>query len=511
MIKENKFLRGSIFLAISAIVAKCVGFLFKIPLTNMVGAEAIGIFNYGHTLYMTMLAIALTGIPYALSKIVAEKIANHREREAHRLFKLTFVMMFFGGLMLSLLLLIITDFFVGWFWPEETYIVLVGLVFSPFFVALSAAFKGYFLGLEKSQTPAIAQLVDGIMRLIVGLGLTYVLLNSLKKEAILGAAIGVTIGSLLSLSVYLIDYLKVRRNLYRGVALRDNYVWEKTNIELIKELVVIAMPIAIGAFASTLMTLIDSLMIPNILIGENLHVNFVNELYGKYTSIWMLVNLPMALLISLSSNWLPKVSELKAKGELLKLKKYFAIGAKWTLYIVLPCVCGFLVLGSEILELVFPVINGAEDLLRILSVMLLFCGINQLFVTTLQGLNFAKITVCNLMIASIMKIILNIVFVVNFKFSIEGIAVSSVVSYGFLAVLNGRKTLKFVGDNYVIKEFIKPIIASGFMSMFLLVIKDNLSLISSEKISTICIILFSAMIYLTIVLTLEKKVIIRKK
>jgi stage V sporulation protein B len=511
VIKENKFLRGSIFLAISAIVAKCVGFLFKIPLTNMVGAEAIGIFNYGHTLYMTMLAIALTGIPYALSKIVAEKIANHREREAHRLFKLTFVIMFFGGLMLSLLLLIITDFFVGWFWPEETYIVLVGLVFSPFFVALSAAFKGYFLGLEKSQTPAIAQLVDGIIRLIVGLGLTYVLLNSLKKEAILGAAIGVTIGSLLSLVVYLIDYLKIRRKLYREVALRDNYVWEKTNIELIKELVVIAMPIAIGAFATTLMTLIDSLMIPNILIGENLHVNFVNELYGNYTSIWMLVNLPMALLISLSSNWLPKVSELKAKEELLKLKKYFDLGVKWTFYIVLPCTCGFFVLANEILKLVFPVINGAENLLKILSVMLLFGGINQLFVTTLQGLNLAKITVYNLIIASVMKIILNILFVTNLNFSIEGIAISSVVSYGFLAILNGRKALRFVGANSLIKETVKPLIASGVMSIFLIMLKDKVDLVANGKINTICIIFFSAIIYLTIILVLEKKSIIRKK
>jgi O-antigen/teichoic acid export membrane protein len=225
----------------------------------------------------------------------------------------------------------------------------------------------------------------------------------------------------------------------------------------------------------------------------------------------MLVNLPMALLISLSSNWLPKVSELKAKEELLKLKKYFDLGVKWTFYIVLPCTCGFFVLANEILKLVFPVINGAENLLKILSVMLLFGGINQLFVTTLQGLNLAKITVYNLIIASVMKIILNILFVTNLNFSIEGIAISSVVSYGFLAILNGRKALRFVGANSLIKETVKPLIASGVMSIFLIMIKDKVDLVANGKINTICIIFFSAIIYLTIILVLEKKSIIRKK
>ena len=49
--KKNSFLHGALLLIIAAIVTKVVGAFYRIPLTNLIGAEGMGLYQIIFPLY----------------------------------------------------------------------------------------------------------------------------------------------------------------------------------------------------------------------------------------------------------------------------------------------------------------------------------------------------------------------------------------------------------------------------------------------------------------------------
>lgn len=503
---ENKFLKNTFLLAVASILSKLIGFVFRVPLTNMIGAEGIGLFNYGHTLYAALVSFIVAGVPLAMSKMIAERIADEKYDEAHRIFKLSFVGMFFIGLMMSLVLLVITDFFIGLIWPVETYFVLFGLVFAPFFIALSSAFKGYFIGLQENKAPALAQIIESLGRLIFGLGLTYILLSKMNHLAVVGAALGVTCGAFLGFISYAIDYLRIRKKLYFGVNQNIELSWKATNKDLLKELAQYAIPISIGALAGTLITLTDSIMIPGRLATIGIEENVITTLYGNISSVWMIVNLPLAALVALSSSWMPKMAELRTQNKSKEFLEYLKKNIKWTLYIVLPSTSGLFFLSKEILKLIFPSIIGAEHLLEILSLSLVLMGLNLIFITTLQGLGETRKPINHLLFGSIFKIILNYILIGIPILGIYGAAIATLLSYLLISILNALSILKKLDKPKIsLIIFRDPIIATIIMIIVLLLNQKYLSLKNiGDNPKTILLILISGLFYIFIVFIQNK-------
>lgn len=50
--KNQSFLKGSVILIASAVIAKAIGALFKIPLTNMLGGVGMSYFSCAYGLFL---------------------------------------------------------------------------------------------------------------------------------------------------------------------------------------------------------------------------------------------------------------------------------------------------------------------------------------------------------------------------------------------------------------------------------------------------------------------------
>ena len=74
--KGGKFLQGALVLAGANLLVKLIGAFFKVPLYNLIGEDGNGIFNVAYQIYTFMFIIATAGFPIAVSKMVAESIAN---------------------------------------------------------------------------------------------------------------------------------------------------------------------------------------------------------------------------------------------------------------------------------------------------------------------------------------------------------------------------------------------------------------------------------------------------
>ncbi len=83
---DNTLVKNASFLMIAALISKIIGMLYKSPLSNTLGNNSMGLFNYAQNVYFILLMIASFSIPQAVSKIMAEKLAFKRYRDAQKVF-----------------------------------------------------------------------------------------------------------------------------------------------------------------------------------------------------------------------------------------------------------------------------------------------------------------------------------------------------------------------------------------------------------------------------------------
>ena len=69
--KEKNFLVQGSILAIAGVITKIIGAVYRIPLTNIAGAEGIGYYSVAFSIYSVALMLTSYSLPLAVSKLVS--------------------------------------------------------------------------------------------------------------------------------------------------------------------------------------------------------------------------------------------------------------------------------------------------------------------------------------------------------------------------------------------------------------------------------------------------------
>lgn len=72
---KDSFLKGTAILAITGILVKMIGAIYRIPLSNILPDEVMGYYQVGYQLYVRLVVVSTSGLPTATSKLIAEKRA----------------------------------------------------------------------------------------------------------------------------------------------------------------------------------------------------------------------------------------------------------------------------------------------------------------------------------------------------------------------------------------------------------------------------------------------------
>jgi len=83
----SKFLKGAMILTAAGVVVKVLGAVYRIPLYGILGEVGMGLFMAVYPVYSMMLSISTAGVPVAVSKLVAERLARGNYRGAHQVFR----------------------------------------------------------------------------------------------------------------------------------------------------------------------------------------------------------------------------------------------------------------------------------------------------------------------------------------------------------------------------------------------------------------------------------------
>ena len=73
--ERSKLLTGAATIAAGGLVAKLIGAFYRIPLTNLIGGEGIGLYQLVYPFYCILLTVSATGIPSSIATLTAGRQA----------------------------------------------------------------------------------------------------------------------------------------------------------------------------------------------------------------------------------------------------------------------------------------------------------------------------------------------------------------------------------------------------------------------------------------------------
>ncbi|MCR3760798.1 putative polysaccharide biosynthesis protein [Clostridium felsineum] len=482
--KKQNLIKGTLILGITGIASKILGMFFRWPLIMLIGDEGIGYYQMSYPLYMFFIATA-SGIPVAISKMVAERNAvNDREGILLVLKKAILLMAIMGG-GFTVFLIIFSKQLVHFFnWNEKSYYSLVGISLAPIIISLVSSFRGFFQGMQNMIPTAISQIIEQVGRVLVGVGLAYVLLPKGIEYSAGGAAFGAVFGAGIA-GVYLfIKYIRSKSE-FKVVKPAKNY-------KILSELLYIAIPISLGSTVSSIMSLIDSILVPQNLIKAGFTYSEAAKLYGQLTGkAFVLINVPLTLSIALCTSLMPVISEafvLKRKDE---LKSKIESALKMSMIIAIPSFVGLFFMSNQVMTIIFPGHSSGSDILKYLSISIPFIVLSQVTTSVLQGVKKYAIPVINLFLACVVKVVINNYLVPIGFLNVYGAIIGTVSGYMVSCVLN-IIAVKIV-CNFKIKWYdiiMKPAYASvlmiiGVMFLYMNIYTKTMNMILSFGVSVL--------------------------
>lgn len=491
--KKQSLIKGSLVLGLAGMVAKVLGFFFRWPLIMLIGDEGIGYYQLSYPLYMFFVAMA-SGVPVAVSKMISEKNAMSDVEGSYEVVKESAYLMMTLGIGTSLILFFFAKPIINFLkWDMKSYYALIGISFAPMMVSFVSIFRGFFQGLQNMTPSGTSQIVEQIGRVIIGVGLAYILLPKGIEYSAGGAAFGAAGGAFIACIYLWFKYLRVRNEM--GIKK------VKTNTEVLNQILKIAIPISLGATVGTIMNLIDSILVPQKLMESGV-VN-ATALYGQLTGkAAVLVNIPLTLSMAICTSLIPIISEHYILNRKEEMQSKINIAMKLSAVIALPCTLGMFCLAGPIMKLVFFDKYEGIEILRYLSISIPFIIVTQTTTSILQATNHYIRPVINLVIGCVVKIILTAVLVPIPSINVFGAVIASISAYVVVTILNLISLkIKTKCKVSIYESFVKPSYAA--ISMIIVVLFSYnfiMERLDSNSISCLLSIFMGIIIYMIAIL-----------
>jgi len=200
---KKSFVKGAGILAVSGLIVKFIGAVFRIPLTNIIGTEGIGLYQLAYPIYAFLLVASTSGLPVAISKMVSEEIALGNHYGAYRIFRISLRLLTLLGIVTSIILLAGSGLISKLQGNPKSIYGLMAISPALFFVSVMSAYRGYFQGMHMMTPTALSQIIEQLGKLIIGLTLAALWIPKGPEYAAAGAILGVTLSEVAALTFML--------------------------------------------------------------------------------------------------------------------------------------------------------------------------------------------------------------------------------------------------------------------------------------------------------------------
>ena len=468
--KTKTFVKGAVILGIIGVICKIIGAVFRIPLANIIGTQGIAYYQMVYPIYALLLVISTAGLPAAIAKMVSERRAVEDYKGAKEVFTVSLRLLLIIGAVSTVLMFAVSRPLASLLGLPDANVAFMAIAPALFFVAIISSYRGYFQGMQMMAPTGFSQLVEQLIKLAAGLWIAKKLLVFGPQYAGAGALIGVSISEVLALVLLLIIYGVKKRQIYAECDQTVEPAVHEPRKVVLKKLLVIAIPVTLGACIMPIVMSIDTAVVVRGLMSVGFAREVAAEKFALLTGfVNPLINMPAVLSLALAMSLVPAISAFNAKGLKDELKEQSGLGFKMALLVGLPAAAGFGILAKPIISLLYrnlegAVLNEAAVLLIIMAAAVLVLTMVQTMTGILQGLGRVLIPVRNLGIGALAKIVISVVLIRIPEINVKGAAIGTVSCYAIAAILNiisvSRHTkmrIDWMG------QILKPVIATALM------------------------------------------------
>lgn len=352
------------------------------------------VFNF----LMICIALTTTGIPTALSCLVAKGSALKDKKDANIFFISTLYVSFFISLLISLFVSF-NSTYLSFKLLHDKYLNLFILSICPAIViiTISNVLRGYFYGIKKVMVPAVGQVIEQITRILFVFLLTMYISD--KAMICYVTLLGISIGEATNV-IYMSICLYKESSLYNNftIRLKDFYY---SSMETLK----MALPITCNRMSSVVLQSVSSMIVPSRLVLSGISYTQSIGLYGVICGMVMpFIYLPFTIGSALVVNLIPSISQEVALNKIknVKIKIYYAViltvgvGTISSLF--------FYFFGEELCLIVFNN-KTAGIYLKTMFLAPLFLSLNQTLSGILHSIRKEVISSINTIVGMIIQVI----------------------------------------------------------------------------------------------------------
>ena len=504
-INNDSMINGAVSLTISVIIVKIIGFIYKVPLSYILGDVGMGYFNSAYSIFTFFYVLSSGGIPRAVSITVAEGITRKNTEYAKKILFLCLKIFFTIGILFSVSLMIFSDFFAGVIGNSLSSFSLFCIAPALSFVSASGVLKGYLSGITKFKYIAIAEVIEGLIKFIVGLTMALYAKRCGYDVHIISAytILGVTMGALLG-AIFLYVCSKTPKT--------DEILKQKTNVEfdsidVLKKVCSISIPITISSSMIGISNIIDLGIIIKRLEAIGFSSDAAMGLYGNFTTLAIpMLNLAIAFITPISTSAIPDLTKYRTlksnSAYCTTVESLFCVAA----IISFPIAIAYMLFSKEILILLFEDSSAliAAPLLTVLSFSVILLTFLTMINTVLESLMHPRLPLISMGIGAVFKLVF--AYVLVGKFGIIGAPISTVVSHFVsicISIVFLSKKAKYTLSSF--KVLFYPFVCSAFSILVAFVLYKSFVNEQYDSIKFFAFSLISAFLYILFTLLILQK------
>ncbi len=562
---SKSFVKGAAILTVSMVIVKVFGLLDKVILADIysmfgdsLASMGMGIYNNAYEVFGVIFIVATGGLPIVISRMISESMAEQRYKDVRQIHRISVPLFAVVGTVCMVGLMIIS-FPYAFESIKSPYSIYAMLALAPtvLFGCLASIYRGYFEGQRNMFPTAVSEVIEAIVKLIAGAAFAYLIMrfgmehyrdtgsflwftfrdhieaeNTILAFSVAGNICGITLASFCSFLFLMLKY-KIG-----GDGIPEEYLRRSIAARRQKEtlgvIIKTALPIVGGALVMSVGSLIDAVIIQNVLF--NLAQTDAKDLYRQYaefyppvvffgnkaqkllptihTSLWgcygsslTLMQLVTAVTQVFGSSAMPNVTSAWTKGDKKELKTSVDTVLKMTMMFTLPMALGLSVMSHQVMGFIYSspdIFNIGGDVLRLMGITTIFTAIITPICSMLNGIGKVRLPMILYTICMVIKIGTSWMFVSIPSVNIQGATAGSLISYAIICVVGMFLLIHYSG---VMPDFlsttIKPLIGAVCSSVTAFGVNRILEGHMNHRLSTVIAIALAVVVYIAVLLILR--------
>ncbi len=518
--KNNSFILQGSILAITSIVVRIIGLIYRIPLQNIIGDEGMGYYSYAYEPYSVMLMLSYHGIPAAVSKLVSVNKSLGRFRNVERIFKIALAIALSIGCITGSIM-----FFGSTYIASE----IIGvpmcrwamLALGPTLVVLSVmgVIRGFFQGVGTMIPTSFSQVIEQIVNAIVSIvSALYLFQYGAMYDSVIGTesyaegygAAGGTIGTFLgafAALLFLIFVFKAYGKYLKKMVRKDRDAADSYGT-VAKIITFTAVPLILNSLLFNSNTTLESIVFNKLMLSKAGNtMDSISALWGVFTGKFkVLVTVPISVSTALAVSIIPNFAGDMALGNKKALAGKLQRAIRFGMIVAIPSAVGLSVLAEPIISMLFSPYGAVDvNLLRYGTIAVVLYSISTITNAALQGIGKESFTVTSAAISLVIHLAVLALMVGVFDMGIYGVLIAYICFALVVCIINNFAVSRILAYRQeYLKTFVIPFVSAIVMGFAVFgIYKGFMALALGKIISCGLSILLGAIVYLVVLLVLK--------